>query len=424
MAPSTRLAWISLLALGACATEELPTAEVAQDLTAAQRMERAALIRDAAAEMGVHNAALLGGIAISETGFAHCWSEATYACKGPASSSCGGGPIIAGSADGPCADQQGGLGMFQFDAGTYAQTVSTYGPTILTVEGNTAQAVEFVIERMQQSIAGVDDWMGATGWINEVPMVAGDPLTEQWADFLACRYNGCCSGSSLCNSRAAGYRDNAIDIYNEMGPAFWATADRCADLPASGLIEQRDACYLAGGDPRYWRRVTTGSGGTSEWTSSTTASAPSNFARWLLRPTAPVRVSLAVHIEGGAATAARYRVFHGGVTDTVTIDQTTAAGWVDLGEFELDGSGDEYVELGDDTGTAGQRIAFDALRVTDLTGPGGGGGSGSGEEPADPTGDGADGGCQVGGGTGPGASSLLGLVLLARRRRRRAAAAA
>ena len=422
MAPSTLRAWFSVLPFAAlpfagCATEELPTAEVSQDLTAAQRMARAALIRDAAAEMGVHNAALLGGIAISETGFAHCWSEATWACQGPASTSCDGGPIIAGSADGPCADQQGGLGMFQFDAGTYAQTLSTYGPTILTVEGNTAQAVEFVIERMQQSIAGIDDWMGATGWINEVPMVAGDPLTEQWADFLACRYNGCCSGSSLCNARAAGYRDNAIDIYNEMGPAFWATADRCADLPASGLIEQRDACYLAAGDPRYWRRETTGSGGTSEWTSSTAAAAPSNFARWLLRPTAPVRVSLEVSVEGGAATAARYRVFHGGATDTVTIDQTTAAGWVDLGAFDLDGSGDEYVELGDDTGTAGQRIAFDALRVTALTEPGGGSGSGSG----DPAGDGSDGGCQVGGGTAPGASSLLGLALLAIRRRRRAA---
>ena len=34
-----------------------------------------------------------------------------------------GGPIIAGGADGPCADMQGGLGMFQFDAGTYQQTV-------------------------------------------------------------------------------------------------------------------------------------------------------------------------------------------------------------------------------------------------------------------------------------------------------------
>jgi len=208
-----------------------------------------------------------------------------------------------------------------------------------------------------------------------------------------------------------------------MGPAFWATADRCADLPASGLIEQRDACYLAGGDPRYWRRVTTGSGGTSEWTSSTTASAPSNFARWLLRPTAPVRVALEVHIEGGAATTARYRVFHGGVTDTVTIDQSAAAGWVDLGEFDLDGSGDEYVELGDNTGTSGQRIAFDALRVTNLTTPGEGGGSGSGSGSGtdDPTGDGADGGCQVGGGgSGAGMAPLLALALaLVGRRPRR-----
>src|SRR6476469_805479 len=77
------------------------------NLTAAQRRARAELVRDTAAAMGVTNAALLAGIGEVETNFAHCWSEATWACQGPASSSCGGGPVIAGASDGPCSAQQG-----------------------------------------------------------------------------------------------------------------------------------------------------------------------------------------------------------------------------------------------------------------------------------------------------------------------------
>jgi len=398
--------YLALLLVAACAE---PTSEstIEAHLTAAVKQERLQLIRDSAAEMGVTNAALMGGIAMSETGLAHCQSEATYACQGPASPSCGGGPIIAGSADGPCADQQGGLGMFQFDAGTYAQTVAAYGDSILTVEGNTAQAVSFVVDRLIQDITGVDDWTSAVAYMNSVPMKAGDPKMEEWSHFLACRYNGCCSTSSLCTSRANGYRDNAITLYNDMGTAFWKTDDRCAALPADGVIEQRTACYLAGGDPRYWRPETVGAGGASETTGTTAAAKPSNFARWIVKAPAAGRYSVEAYIEGGEATAAVYAIVHGGMTDKVTVDQTMANGYVALGEFAFAGSGDEYIELDDNTGTAGNRLAFDAMRVTSLDGVGPGG---------DDTG-GADGGCAAGGSAGLTSGLLVLALALARRRR-------
>ena len=76
-------------------------------LSAEQRRERAGLIRDAAASVGMTNGVLLAGIAQAETTLAHCWSEATWACQGPPSSSCGGDAVIAGSADGPCSARQG-----------------------------------------------------------------------------------------------------------------------------------------------------------------------------------------------------------------------------------------------------------------------------------------------------------------------------
>src|ERR671924_76592 len=94
-----RVRLIAGLLLVACAEPTVGTETF--ELTEAVRHERYRLIRDSAAEMGLYNAALMAGIAISETALAHCQSEATYACMGPASPSCNGGPIIAGAADGP-----------------------------------------------------------------------------------------------------------------------------------------------------------------------------------------------------------------------------------------------------------------------------------------------------------------------------------
>jgi MYXO-CTERM domain-containing protein len=367
--------------------------------------------------MGVYNAALLGGIATSETGLAHCNSEVSFGCPGPNSPSCGDQPILAGGADGPCSDMQGGLGMFQFDAGTYAQTISTYTDAILTVEGNTAQAVSFVVDKAILDIDGATDWMSATEWMNTVPMTAGDPVMERWATLMACRYNGCCSSSSLCTSRKNGYRDNAIAIYNDLGADFWKTGDRCTALPADGVIDQRSACTIAGGEPRFWRHEATGYGDSSEWTETTAAAKPSNFERWLVKPARATMYHLEVFVQGGEATAAKYKVHHAGTVDTVTIDQTTASDFVALGDFDLAGDGSEFVELGDNTGTANQKLVVDALRVTPLDGmdPGGSDGGVGGDDGGKV---GGGGGCSTGGDSGGSVVLLLGLIALAARQRR------
>ena len=352
----------AFLLLCACAAE--PSASTGGGLPAKVKHERLALIRDTAAEMGLYNAALLGGIAVSETNLAHCWSEATYACKGPDSPSCG-GPIIAGSADGPCSVMQGGLGMFQFDAGTWTDTLALYGDAILTTSGNTAQAVSFVVDQVVRDVPGVTSWLAAVDWMNHVPLVAGDPLAEQWAHLLACRYNGCCAASALCAGRADGYRDHAIELDRELGAAFWQTADRCTALPADGVIDQRTECYLAGGDPRAWHREVGGYGDAREWTLTRAAGVPESFARWLLPAGRAGRYRVEVYAAGGGAMAT-YRVAHGGAIESIGIDQSTADGFVVLGDFDFAGAGDEYVELGSTTGAVGEKLVFDAVRVTPL----------------------------------------------------------
>jgi hypothetical protein len=394
-----------LVLLAACTS---PLGTRSQGLSAATKQQRYSLIRDSAAGMGQYNAALLAGIAISETGLAHCYDEApSFSCPGPASPSCGGNPVIAGGADGPCSAMQGGLGMFQFDAGTYADTLSTYGDKILTVEGNTAQAVWFVTDKVEQDISGVTDWMSAMMWMNQVHLDANDPVMNQWAAMLACRYNGCCSASSTCTTRANGYRDNAITAYTDMGAAFWDVSGRCTKLPADGVIDERSECYLAGGDPRSWRTESAGHGGSLDWTMTTSAAAPANFARWIIKTGRAGRYHVDVSLDGGTfgqSKQASYEIVHAGTVDKIPVDQTSASGFVSLGEFDFAGTGDEYVQLGDNTGEAGStntRLLFDAIRVQSLDGGG--------------TSEGGCGGCATGGGAGCGLLAALGL--LARRRK-------
>lgn len=204
------------------AAPEAPEAEpVYLGLVGAARRPRAALIRDVAAASGLFNGVLLAGIAQVESGLSHCWSEATWACQGPYSASCN-GPVIAGSADGPCSAQQGGLGMFQFDGGTYAQTLARDGEGILLLEGNIARAVEFIATMVMRHVPGVDTRAEALAHLNDIPVAANEPGLQAWAELLACRYNGRCGSQA----QAAKYRDATLALRDELGSDFWS------DLPA------------------------------------------------------------------------------------------------------------------------------------------------------------------------------------------------
>jgi len=188
-----------------------------QGLTGAARRPRLERIRDVAAAAGLTNGVLLAGIAQVETGLSHCWSEATWACRGPNSTSCGGGPVIAGASDGPCSAQQGGLGMFQFDGGNFSQTLARDGRDILTLDGNIRHAVDFVVRIVDQEVAGVDNRAEALAWMNGMTVARTDARFTRWVAILACRYNGACGSAS----QAARYRDATLSVQSEVGAAFW-----------------------------------------------------------------------------------------------------------------------------------------------------------------------------------------------------------
>ena len=230
---------------GAAGGESMGGAPNAPQLATSVKLPRYAAMRDAAAARGMANAYLLAGIANDETGLAMCWSEATWACQGPSSPDCGGGPVIAGAADGPCGDEQGGLGMFQFDAGTYGDTVAKYGGDVLTVAGQTSHAIDYATWMVKVSAyttdAETDD--KARAWINRF-----DPgnaaLVDQWISTVVRYYNGCQPGWSCWSDRYRTYSDGfRLAIDEPGGLAFWTSGTRCGGSPpVIGEIEKK---YIA-----------------------------------------------------------------------------------------------------------------------------------------------------------------------------------
>ena len=206
-------------------------------LSAAQRRTRAGQIRDAAFAAGLNQGWLLAGIADSETTMSHCWRELTWACQGPASADCGGGPVVAGAGDGPCSLRQGGLGMFQFDAGTFEQTLAREGRRILSVAGNTQAGVDFVVGMVIRSayISGVSNRTQALAWMNGVRV--GNGRWDAWIRTVTHYYNGCAPSYSCFSSRYARYRDHTANVYREMGSRFWLE-----DADGDGVLDDRDNC--------------------------------------------------------------------------------------------------------------------------------------------------------------------------------------
>jgi hypothetical protein len=355
-------------------------AEVSEDvsairsnLTGSERRERAGEIRDAAAGRGLTNGVLLAGIAEAETNLAHCWSEATWACQGPTSPDCGGGPVIAGAADGPCSAMQGGLGMFQFDAGTFSDTLAREGDRILTVAGNTQAAVDFVVAMVIRStyVEGVETEAQAIDWMNEVR--PWNALWTPWIQTVTHYYNGCVPGRcSVYDARFAHYTESGERMFDEMGADFWyGLPPACGPLGAmGGVLDDADACFGAGGPPRFWRTEEgPGFDGQLLWTNATDAEEPDNWAFWSLLFEEPGAYLVEIYTDTSIARSQQtaYAIEHAGERDVVVVDQTARDGFRELGVFTFAGEGSERIRVDDNTGeplAEPRAIVADAVRLT------------------------------------------------------------
>ena len=366
------------LVVGCAPREDDDLAFLESRLTAFERRARLTQIRDAAAANGLTNGVILAGIAQAETGLAHCWSEATWACMGPNSSDCGGGPVIAGAGDGPCSLMQGGLGMFQFDGGTFDQTLAREGDRILLIAGNVQAAIDFTVAMVIRSryIAGVDTREQALAWMNSV-RVRGANETE-WIQTVTHYYNGCVPGScSVYDSRIASYTAALHRVYDEMGADFWSMgmAPPCPSVPAAGrVIDDTDACVFLGGNLTYWRTATdAGYGGSLRWTRTTDDAAPANYAIWRITVDRDGPYELFVHTPAAYAQSrlARYLVTTDTGESAVPIDQTAAA-VQSLGRVTLATMTEYAVRVDDNTGeplSGAIQLVADALEVRPVAAP-------------------------------------------------------
>lgn len=243
--------------------EDIDTVEdLGSSLTSSQRRERAGRIRDAAAGEGLIGSGwLLAGIADAETQMAHCWYELTWACQGPYSADCG-GPVVAGAGDGPCYLQEGGLGMFQFDAGTFSDTLAREGNRILSIAGNTQAGVDFVVNMVINSvyIGGVSNRAQAIAWMNGVTPT--NSRFHPWIQTVTHYYNGCRPSFSCYSQRYGHYRDNARGVYYEMGASFWEdTSGGGTVTPALEVAEGNSGNDVTRATHDTWLKISTASSG-------------------------------------------------------------------------------------------------------------------------------------------------------------------
>lgn len=228
-------------------------------ISANQKRAHADAIKAAAAARGITNPVIIAGIAHAESaGLAQCWSELTWACQGPWSNDCG-GPVMAGAGDGACSLQQGGIGMFQLDAGTHAQTLAQYGADVVNLHGNARAGVGVVIHKLNvcPNTKFGDDGV-SIDLINAA--VPGTQAYETFMTAMAWCYNGCAPSYQSCSHDKVrnAYKSGVQAMLDAFGEEYWrsgasvrftSSAKRVAANP-DGRME----VFARGDDDAVWHR--------------------------------------------------------------------------------------------------------------------------------------------------------------------------
>ncbi len=143
----------------------------------------------------------------------------------------------------------------------------------------------------------------------------------------------------------------------------------CENIPRQGrIVDETDVCFERGGTPSYWHPEQAGWDGSLLWT-YTVADQMDNHGIWHLTfdEAGTYRIEAYTDADWAESRHAKYQVQHDGNLDVVEVDQTAVDGWNQVGEFQFDAGGDQWVRLEDLTGepvSQHVRIVFDAIRIT------------------------------------------------------------
>lgn len=192
-----------------------------QTLGTQEKRAKSDTVKSAAQGLGITNPLLIAGIANTEAGLAHCWSEASWTCQGPYSAECG-GPVLAGAADGPCSSQQGGLGAYQLDSGDYNDTLNAHGSDILSFAGNTRAGAGFILYKVKvcPNTPNFANDQEVLNWVNAA--TPGSANYDAFLTAMAWCYNGCAPGYSCGHDAVkAKYRGGIEELLNSFGWDYW-----------------------------------------------------------------------------------------------------------------------------------------------------------------------------------------------------------
>ncbi|MBN1433172.1 hypothetical protein JW921_00315 [Candidatus Fermentibacterales bacterium] len=164
--------------------------------------------------------------------------------------------------------------------------------------------------------------------------------------------------------------------YDGDRPELWQAIEDTFGEPAlpDDRTDNLESTFTLRGPEAYWHYTGTGDMLSHFYTFSVASGPDVNWASWrftLEDSTGACWLEAMVN-DGATAGSAFYRVHHAGGCDTVPVDQSAWQGqWVSLGgPYRV--QGELEVELGDATGVSGERITFDAVRLSWLTGVGDG----------------------------------------------------
>jgi GH25 family lysozyme M1 (1,4-beta-N-acetylmuramidase) len=271
--------------------------------------------------------------------------------------------------------------------------------------------------------AGLYSWADLTGntdvttsplWIAQYTTAACPNIPSPWTQWQFWQNSD--------TGKVAGVVSSGVDLdvfngtLDQLEALTVGAAPACGTIdPAGATIDDSDACFTPGGPTQYMRHVTdAGMAGGLYWTHTTTATTMSNYGQWHLDLAAAGTYRVEAYTSAAYATShlADYTIQAAGAMQSVTIDQTAVDGWQSLGDITFAAGGDQWIQLGDNTGEATQeQLVFDAIRLTPI------GGDGTGSGSADPTAPPPSGGCTTtNGASGATVLAVLGLVLRRRRR--------
>lgn len=142
----------------------------------------------------------------------------------PVSQSCDGGSVIIGNADATC--DEGGMGLFQLDAGTQEETVAKYGADVVELEGNIDHGIDHVLDDLAKcNVASGTDTAALTAWLNGA--THGTPDYDRWFTCVARYYNGCLAEKGCDEAKRAGqYKDATEALAREFGLTYWTPKEK------------------------------------------------------------------------------------------------------------------------------------------------------------------------------------------------------